>query len=176
MALSGLVAGVPVRVTRADVSRPVRAGVMHMAVEFARTVLVHRTDDSCLASLDFGRKEGHVLPSVDERRSRRGLARRIVSPPKCRDNVPPRRPTTPARHLALLVMAGLVATAGALIANWAVARFGVSSNVAGSVAFCAAWIALYPWMRLNRTAPSWRHWIRGACILVVLWLVILLSR
>ena len=40
----------------------------------------------------------------------------------------------------------------------------------------SAWITLYPRVRLNRTAPSWRHWIRGACILVVLRLVILLSR
>jgi hypothetical protein len=72
-------------------------------------------------------------------------------------------------------MASVVAATGALIANWVVARFGVSSNVAGSVAFCAAWIALYPWVRLNRTAPSWRHWVRGAFILIVLWLVILLS-
>jgi hypothetical protein len=73
-------------------------------------------------------------------------------------------------------MASVVAATGVLIANWVVARFGVSSNVAGSVAFCAAWIALYPWVRLNRWAPSWRHWVRGAFILIVLWLVILLSR
>ena len=73
-------------------------------------------------------------------------------------------------------MPSVVAATGALIANWAVARFGVSSNVAGSAAFCAAWIALYPWVRLYRNAPTWTHWVRGAFILIVLWLVILLSR
>jgi len=72
-------------------------------------------------------------------------------------------------------MAGVVAGTSAVIANWAVRRFGVSPNVAGSAAFCAAWIALYPWMRLNGNVPGWRHWGRGAVILIVLWLVILLS-
>ena len=91
-----------------------------------------------------------MWPSVDERGLRRGLARRVVSPSGCGDGAPPRRSSWSARHLGLLIMACLVAAAGALIANWAVARLGVSSDVAGSVAFCAAWIALYPWMRLDQ--------------------------
>ena len=79
-------------------------------------------------------------------------------------------------NLTLFATAAGVAGAGVLSANWVVRRFGVSPNVAGSAAFCAAWTALYPWMRLNRKAPSWTHWVRGAFILLVLWLVILLSR
>jgi hypothetical protein len=79
-------------------------------------------------------------------------------------------------QIVLAAMAGCVALAGALTANWVVSRFGVSPDVAGSAVFCAAWIALFPLARLNRKVPRWAHWARGAFVLIVLWLLIAFAR
>jgi hypothetical protein len=79
-------------------------------------------------------------------------------------------------QLVLAAIAGGVALAGAMAANWVVARFGVSPELAGSAAFCAAWIALFPLARLNPKVPHWAHWARGAFVLIVLWLTIAFAR
>lgn len=118
------------------------------------------------------------MPPPAKKRAVRGQPARLASESTCasRESQWPRHAGNHTfADLALLAMAGVVAGMGALIANWAVRRFGVSPNVAGSVAFCAAWIALYPWMRLHQQASRWRHWARGAFILIVLWFVIMLS-
>lgn len=72
----------------------------------------------------------------------------------------------PAGHITLVALA-LAATSASLVA----VRLGVPPTVAGITSFCLAWVALYPIARLNRLRSWWVHWVRGAVILVVLWLL-----
>jgi hypothetical protein len=85
------------------------------------------------------------------------------------------RSNKPLGQATFLALASIVAGVSTLLANWIVANFGVSSRIVGAAAFCAAWIALYPWARCCRKAPTWTHWARGAFILAVLWLTMLSS-
>lgn len=113
-----------------------------------------------------------IVPQADQRHLSRDPIRRS----KPTDCGPFEQANRTSRQIALIALAGSVACISALVANWAIGRFGVSSEIAGSAAFCISWIALYPWVRLNRKGPKWIHWARGAFVLVVLWLAILLSR
>jgi hypothetical protein len=55
-----------------------------------------------------------------------------------------------------IIAAGTVVAGGAwLLTRWFAIRFMISPNSAGLAAFCAAWIALYPIARLNRSVPPW---------------------
>lgn len=75
-----------------------------------------------------------------------------------------------------VVTATAVAMISTVLGNWMVANFGLSADATGIAAFCATWIALYPFVRLNRPGMRWRHWARGAIIVLALWLLLVLSR
>jgi hypothetical protein len=78
-------------------------------------------------------------------------------------------------RVALIAVSALAAAASWFVVRLLVARF-VSMSIAGLAAFCAAWIALYPLSRLNRSVPAWSHWARGAFVLFVFWLLLVFFR
>jgi hypothetical protein len=78
-----------------------------------------------------------------------------------------------SRRIGAIAGGTLAAATAWLTTRWIAARFMWSPSVTGLVAFCAAWVALYPLARRNRHVPAWTHWARGGFVLVVLWLVTL---
>lgn len=78
-------------------------------------------------------------------------------------------------RVALVVVSAVAAAASWLVVRLLAARF-MSTSAVGLAAFCAAWAALYPLSRLNRSMPAWSHWARGAFVLVAFWLLMLFSR
>lgn len=75
-----------------------------------------------------------------------------------------------------LVASTLICTGVWLIARWMATQLALTPGVGGVAAFGAAWTALYPLARRNRSIPSWMHWARGAFVLLVLWLFVLLTK
>lgn len=84
----------------------------------------------------------------------------------------------PKQSAGILAQVTLVVVAGvATGVSFQLIRLGVPSSVAAIVWFCAVWLALYPVVRLDQTAPHSTHWTRGAfvvLILEILWLLRLL--
>jgi hypothetical protein len=72
-------------------------------------------------------------------------------------------------HFRLFLSTVLVAAGAWLIAGWLARLLAFSRGVNGIVAFCAIWIALYPYARRNRDVPAWMHWARGVFVLAVFW-------
>ena len=77
-------------------------------------------------------------------------------------------------QLRLLLASTL--TGAWLIARWLAMQLVSTARFSGVAAFAAAWIALYPLARRNRSVPAWMHWVRGGAVLLVLWLFTILSR
>ena len=87
----------------------------------------------------------------------------------------PRKLDLQLRHFLLIAVSPLAAGASWFVVGLLAARF-ISTSFASLAAFSAAWVSLYPLSRLNRAVPAWSHWVRGAFVLVVFWLLIVFSR
>jgi hypothetical protein len=79
-------------------------------------------------------------------------------------------------HLVLLGVASVVAMSSFLIARWIVLERGVSAPLAGTAAFCVAWIVLSPWARQRVFGAVWVYWVRGAWFAIILWVAIWWTR
>ena len=80
------------------------------------------------------------------------------------------------RSRIFLVAVSTVASASSWFVVRVLAARLFSEAVSGLAAFAAAWVALYPLSRLNRSVPTWAHWARGAFVLVMIWIVMMIVR
>lgn len=78
-------------------------------------------------------------------------------------------------QLRLLLASTLICAGVWLIARWLAMQLVQTARFSGVAAFAAAWTALYPLARRNRSVPVWMHWARGGVVLLVLWLFTILS-
>jgi len=88
---------------------------------------------------------------------------------------PTTRSLPPEFPFVRLILSSIAAGASWFVVRGIAGRF-LSPSAAGLAAFCAAWLAMYPLSRLNRTAPAWAHWAGGGFVLLVFWLMLIFSR